>query len=134
MMALRPATSQVESAWAGAPDAAPSLTARLGDPAQDVLLELLEGFHVIAGRSQVETDRMHAQVRDAAHRPPRRELLHPLLRRDLRESHPPLDAELGRIAPGRLDVAVEPVHWTGGGVKYLLQVGEEGLLSHAPHL
>src|SRR5574342_940247 len=90
------------------PDAARSLAAERGGLAQDVFLEPLQGFHVISGRRQAETDRVHAQVRDAAHRPPRRELLHPLLRWELRESHPALDAEPRRITPCRLDVALNP--------------------------
>src|SRR5439155_15830673 len=53
---------------------------------------------------------MNARMRDAAHRAPFRDLLRPLLRRNLRQRHAPLDAERAGVAPGLLDVAVEPVH------------------------
>src|SRR6266851_1791188 len=76
---------------------------------QDVLPELLEDLHVLVRRCEAHTDSMNAQMRDTAHCAPRRDLRRLLLRRDLGQGHPPLDAEPGRVTPGLFDIAVEPI-------------------------
>jgi hypothetical protein len=78
--------------------------------AEHVLRELFEDLHVLAGRREPESHRVHAEVSDPAQSPPRRHLLGSLFGRNIGEGEASFDPELGGIPPRRPDLTVEPVH------------------------
>src|SRR5690349_11227201 len=95
--------------------AAAPATARAVELAENVLPETLEGADVFLGTREPEAHGVHAQVADAAHGPPRRDLAGALIGRHLRERQAALDAERRGIPAGVADHRMEAVHGGLGG-------------------